>query len=85
MIHVADYYPAYTRGTKCNNATKHWTDEAMQNKPVDILQIWEGLDMGANTSTNQLIKLAIYILTIVANSAGAECFFSLLGIIHTKL
>ena len=58
---------------------------AMQNKPVDILQIWEGLDTGANTSTNQLVRLAIHILTIVANSAGAECFFSLLGIIHTKL
>ncbi len=52
---------------------------------MDILQIWEGLDTGANTSTNQLVKLAIHILTIVANSAGAERFFSLLGIIHTSL
>ena len=38
-----------------------------------------------NSSTNQLVKLAIHILTIVANSSGAERFFSILGIIHTKL
>ncbi len=38
-----------------------------------------------NSSTNRLVKLAIHILTIVANSVGAEHFFSILGIIHTKL
>ncbi|SRR5258708_7178431 len=41
-------------------------------------------DMGTK-STDQLVKLTIHILTIMANSEGAEHFFSLLGIIHTKL
>lgn len=34
---------------------------------------------------NQFINLAIHIFHIVANSAGCERLFSLLGIIHTKL
>lgn len=34
---------------------------------------------------NQLVDLAVRILSIVANSAGCERLFSLFGIIHTKL
>jgi hypothetical protein len=36
------------------------------------------------TGCNGLIKLAIHILSVIANSTGCECAFSDFGIIHTK-
>ena len=46
--------------------------------------IWSRIDNGTTSGRNALVKLAIYILTIIANSAGCERTFSDFGIIHTK-
>jgi hypothetical protein len=45
-----------------------------------MIDVWTGVDTGEN----QFIQLAIRLLSIVANSAGCERFFSQLGGIHTK-
>ena len=50
--------------------------------PVDI---WEGIDTHEETGRNRLTKLAIHILSIVANSAGCERAFSYMGLIHTGI
>jgi len=42
------------------------------------------LDRGENTGRNSLVKLAMRIFAIVANSAGCERVFSEFGITHTK-
>ncbi|KIJ42868.1 hypothetical protein M422DRAFT_67959 [Sphaerobolus stellatus SS14] len=43
------------------------------------------MDTGTFDGCNQLIKLAIHILSIIGNSAGCEHLFSAMGLIHTKL
>jgi hypothetical protein len=50
--------------------------------PVDV---WEGIDTCEETSHNCLTKLAIHILSIVANSAGCKHTFSHMGLIHTGI
>ncbi|EUC60305.1 hAT family dimerization protein [Rhizoctonia solani AG-3 Rhs1AP] len=55
-----------------------------QGKEVDIIQVWEALDDGSFSGRNWLVKLAIRILSVVANSAGCERLFSQMGRIHTK-
>ncbi|CAE6462900.1 unnamed protein product [Rhizoctonia solani] len=55
-----------------------------QGKDVDIIKVWETLDDGSFSGRNWLVKLAIRILSVVANSAGCERLFSQMGRIHTK-
>ncbi|KAF8989859.1 ribonuclease H-like domain-containing protein, partial [Cyathus striatus] len=53
---------------------------------IDFTGIWKKL-CGANTvqtGRSGFVKLAIWILTMVPNSAGTECVFSTFGLTHTK-
>ncbi|KAG5633390.1 hypothetical protein H0H81_008180 [Sphagnurus paluster] len=56
--------------------------------PLDIVHVWGLIDTqlphDPPAGRNALVKLAIWILTPVTNSAGCECSFSLFGTVHTK-
>jgi len=52
---------------------------------VNLLQVWDSLDTGRRQGQNQLVKLAIRILTVVTNSAGCKRLFSKMGLIHNKI
>ncbi|KAJ7091697.1 ribonuclease H-like domain-containing protein [Mycena crocata] len=56
-----------------------------EGKHVNVVKVWEQLDTGDTNGRNGLVKLAIWVLSIVANSAGSECGFSKLGLFLTKL
>ncbi|KAH7913714.1 ribonuclease H-like domain-containing protein [Hygrophoropsis aurantiaca] len=58
-------------------------DQAGKN--VNVVEIWQNLDSGVFSGRNDLVKFAIRILSIVANSAGCERLYSNYGAIHTKL
>jgi len=49
---------------------------------VNPIEIWEGIDTHEETGCNHLTKLAIHILSIVANSASYECVLSHMGLVH---
>ncbi|CCO34166.1 hypothetical protein BN14_08259 [Rhizoctonia solani AG-1 IB] len=56
------------------------------NQPVDLIGVWTGLllsDLG-NVGRQQLVHLAINVLSIIANSAGCERLFSEMGHIQSK-
>ncbi|KAJ7745030.1 hypothetical protein B0H14DRAFT_2406790, partial [Mycena olivaceomarginata] len=55
-----------------------------ERKIHDLLCIWEQLDTGEPNGHNGLVKLAIWILSIVANSAGSERGFSKFGLFLTN-
>jgi hypothetical protein len=48
--------------------------------PVDV---WEGIDTQQQVGRNRLVKLAVHILSIIANSAGCERAFSHMGLVQT--
>lgn len=52
---------------------------------MNPVEIWEGIDTREETGRNRLTKLAIHILSIVANSAGCERAFSHMGLVHTGI
>jgi hypothetical protein len=52
---------------------------------VNPVEIWIGIDTHEETGRNRLTKLAIHILSIVANSAGCERAFSHMGLVHTGI
>lgn len=52
---------------------------------MDPVEIWEGIDTREETGRNRLTKLAIHILSVVANSAGCERAFSHMGLVHTTI
>lgn len=52
---------------------------------MNPVEIWEGIDTGEETGRNCLTKLAIHILSIVANSAGCERAFSHMGLVHIEV
>ncbi|KAJ7663381.1 ribonuclease H-like domain-containing protein, partial [Mycena polygramma] len=56
-----------------------------ENKRVNVVKVWDQLDTGATNGRNGLVKLAIWVLSIVANSAGSERGFSKFNIFLTKL
>jgi hypothetical protein len=47
--------------------------------------VWEGIDTQQEDGRNRLVKLALHILSVVANSAGCERAFSHMGLIHTAI
>jgi hypothetical protein len=51
----------------------------------DLIAIWKHLDNGVSNGSNSLVKIAIYILSIITNSGGCEHTFSHFSIIHSKL
>jgi hypothetical protein len=55
-----------------------------QDAPLDLVLVWTQIDNGCFAGRNNLVKLAIRILSVIANSAGCERAFSDFGIIHTK-
>ena len=57
----------------------------MQEQELNPVVVWEGIDTQAETGRNRLAKLAIHILSIIANSAGCERAFSHMGLIHTGI
>ncbi|KAH9954013.1 ribonuclease H-like domain-containing protein [Lactifluus volemus] len=66
-----------------------WTDMfEKQKRKVNLVRVWEGMDTqipaGQKQGRNRLVKLAVHILSIVANSAGCERVFSEMGIVQTK-
>ncbi|KAJ6625371.1 hypothetical protein B0H10DRAFT_2430458 [Mycena sp. CBHHK59/15] len=56
-----------------------------ENKRVSVVKVWEQLDTGEPNGRNGLVKLAVWVLSIVANSAGSEHGFSKFGLFLTKL
>ncbi|KAJ7758153.1 ribonuclease H-like domain-containing protein [Mycena maculata] len=56
-----------------------------ENKRVNVAKVWEQLDTGEANGRNGLVKLAIWILSIIANSAGSERGYSKFGLFLTKL
>ncbi|KAJ7016163.1 ribonuclease H-like domain-containing protein [Mycena alexandri] len=56
-----------------------------ENQHVNVVRVWERLDTGAKNGRNGLTRLAIWLLSVVANSAGSERGFSKFGIILSKL
>jgi hypothetical protein len=49
-----------------------------------LVLVWTRIDTGACNGRNSIVKLAIHILSVIANSAGTERAFSDFGITHTK-
>ena len=64
------------------------TDSTLKKKPLDLVFIWKRIDTQADNELpagrNALTRLAIRLLSVVANSAGCERSFSIFGNIHTK-
>ncbi|KAJ7735370.1 ribonuclease H-like domain-containing protein [Mycena metata] len=56
-----------------------------EGQRVNVAQVWERLDTGAPNGRNGLTRLAIWLSSVVANSAGSERGFSKFGIILSKL
>ncbi|EUC62985.1 hypothetical protein RSOL_468460, partial [Rhizoctonia solani AG-3 Rhs1AP] len=56
------------------------------DKPVNLIRVWSGLltPGTANVGRQQLVNLAINVLSIVANSAGCERLFSEMGYIQSE-
>lgn len=49
------------------------------------MDIWRQLDTNCfESGRNWLVRLAIRILSVIANSAGCERLFSAMGLLHTK-
>ena len=56
-----------------------------QGQEVNPVEIWEGIDIREETGHNRLTRLAIHILSTVANSASCERVFSHMGLVHTGI
>ena len=52
---------------------------------MNPVKIWEGIDTHEEIGRNCLTKIAIHILSVVANSAGCERAFSHMGLVHTGI
>jgi hypothetical protein len=52
---------------------------------VDPIEVWEGIDTHEEQGRNRLAKLALHILSVIANSAGCERAFSHMGLVHTAI
>ena len=66
----------------------HLLTQRSKKKPLDLVLIWQRINTQADDEVpagrNALTKLAIRVLSVVANSAGCERSFSIFGNIHTK-
>jgi hypothetical protein len=52
---------------------------------VNPINVWEGIDTKEECGRNRLVKLALRILSVTANSAGCERAFSHMGLVHTAV
>ncbi|KAH7869208.1 ribonuclease H-like domain-containing protein, partial [Lentinula edodes] len=87
MIAFQDYYSGigvFSDGEMCLSMFKATFEAA--DEPLDLVKLWQSLDGNPNNFTGQsgFVKLAIRILSMVPNSAGAERVFSAFGFAHTK-
>ncbi|KIL60077.1 hypothetical protein M378DRAFT_14359 [Amanita muscaria Koide BX008] len=81
-----DYFNKREEFSSESMALADWTNMAQKNsQEVNPVEIWEGIDTREETGRNCLTKLAIHILSIVANSAGCERTFSHMGLVHTGI
>lgn len=55
-----------------------------QDEDIDLVLIWSRLDSQVLDGRNGVVKLAIRLLSVIANSGGCERVFSEFGITHTK-
>ena len=66
----------------------HLLTQRLKKKPLDLVLIWQCINTQADDEVpagcNALMKLAIHVLSVVANLAGCEHSFSIFGNIHTK-
>ena len=66
----------------------HLLTWCLKKKPLDLVLIWQRINTQADDKVpagrNALMKLAICVLSVIANSAGCECSSSIFGNIHTK-
>ncbi|KAI0352260.1 hypothetical protein OH77DRAFT_1409607 [Trametes cingulata] len=65
-------------------------EQAERDQDVDLVSIWQSIDQSNDPGAickgrNGVVKLAIRILSAIANSGGPERMFSDFGITHTKL
>ncbi|KAJ7753324.1 ribonuclease H-like domain-containing protein, partial [Mycena maculata] len=77
---LAVYLNPYIRGSAFSPK-----NPALKNKRVNVAKVWEQLDTGEANGRNGLVKLEIWILSIIANSAGSERGYSKFGLFLTKL
>ncbi|KAJ7015787.1 ribonuclease H-like domain-containing protein [Mycena alexandri] len=56
-----------------------------ENQRLNVARVWERLDTGEPNGRNGVARLALWLLSIIANSAGSERGFSKFGIILNKL
>lgn len=61
------------------------TTNIKQGQEVNPVEVWEGIDTREENGRNSLTKLAIHVLSVVANSAGCERAFSHMGLVHTGI
>jgi hypothetical protein len=62
----------------------HFLINVAQDAPLDLRLVWSQLDKDVDHGQNALVKLAILIFAVIANSAGCERVFSSFGVTHTK-
>ena len=61
-----------------------WLLTILWDADIDLVFIWQRLNNGTTKGSNCLIKLAIHILSVIANSGGCKWSFSDFGITYTK-
>ena len=52
---------------------------------MNPIEVWEGIDTQEETGRSCLTKLAIHILSLIANLASCKCAFSHMGLVHTGI
>jgi hypothetical protein len=62
----------------------HFLINVAQDAPLALRLVWSRLDKDVDHGRNALVKLAILIFAVIANSAGCERVFSSFGVTHTK-
>ncbi|KAF8969027.1 ribonuclease H-like domain-containing protein, partial [Flammula alnicola] len=71
--------------TELEEVTQMFSDS---NLPLDLVFLWKWINTQKENKPpmgrNSLTKLAIHILSVIANSAGCEHSFSIFGNIHMK-
>ncbi|TBU52035.1 ribonuclease H-like domain-containing protein [Dichomitus squalens] len=78
------------------NGVGEWSDDSMglteqlefskhDGKPINLIELWRALNTKDLSGRNGLIKFALWLFSIVPNSAMVERLFSRFGTVHTKL
>ncbi|KAF8258073.1 ribonuclease H-like domain-containing protein, partial [Lactarius quietus] len=79
-----DYYNGREEFSNVFLSLEAWEDMAKaQNRNVSPVEVWEGINTNKKVGRNRLVKLAMHILSVIANSAGCERAFSHMGLVQT--